>query len=218
MTELQIVRPASAPARLVVLVSGTGSNMAAILHASHDPAYGARIVAVGADREGTRGIEIAAEAGIPTFVTKLGDFSSREEWNGAVRDEVEQYKPDIVVLAGFLKLLSPGFLGAFPKRVINTHNALLPSFPGVHGPADAVAYGVKVSGATLFVVDPGVDTGAILSQVTCQVLDTDTPDSLLERIKVVERQQLVDCVGRMAREGWWTNGRRAGLGGPPSIG
>lgn len=208
----QRIRPVSTPARLVVLVSGTGSNMEAILKASQDPAYGAQIVAVGADREGTRGLEIAEEAGIPTFVEKLSDYPDRDAWNLAIRDVVADYQPDIVVLAGFLKLLGPDFLAAFGHRVINTHNALLPSFPGVHGPADALAYGVKITGATLFVVDPGVDTGAILSQVTCPVLDRDDVDSLLERIKGVEREQLVECVGTMAREGWWVEGRRAGLG------
>lgn len=208
----QRIRPVSTPARLVVLVSGTGSNMEAILKASQAPAYGAQIVAVGADREGTRGLEIAEEAGIPTFVEKLSDYPDRDAWNLAIRDVVADYQPDIVVLAGFLKLLGPDFLAAFGHRVINTHNALLPSFPGVHGPADALAYGVKITGATLFVVDPGVDTGAILSQVTCPVLEDDDVDSLLERIKGVEREQLVDCVGIMAREGWWVDGRRAGLG------
>lgn len=200
------------PARLVVLVSGTGSNMAAILDASRDPAYGAEIVAVGADRDGTGGISTAQANGIPTFVHKLSDFESRDAWNDALRTTIAQYKPDIVVLAGFLKLLSADFLEAFPQKVINTHNALLPSFPGVHGPADALEYGVKVSGATLFIVDPGMDTGAILGQVTCPVLDDDTVDSLLERIKGVERQQLVDLVGRMSREGWWVEGRKAGIG------
>lgn len=208
----QRIRPVSTPARLVVLVSGTGSNMEAILKAAQDRAYGAEIVAVGADRKGTRGLEIAEEAGIPTFVEKLSDHTDRDVWNRALRSVVAGYQPDIVVLAGFLKLLGPDFLAAFPYRVINTHNALLPSFPGVHGPADALAYGVKITGATLFVVDPGVDTGAILSQVTCPVFENDDVDSLLERIKGVEREQLVDCVGMMSREGWWVEGRRAGLG------
>lgn len=126
----QRILPAHTPARLVVLVSGTGSNMEAILQASQDSAYGAQIVAVGADREGTRGLEIAEDAGIPTFVEKLSDYADRDAWNLAIRDVVAEYQPDIVVLAGFLKLLGPDFLAAFPYRVINTHNALLPSFPG----------------------------------------------------------------------------------------
>lgn len=212
MTEIVNIRPDANPARLVVLVSGTGSNMAAILEASRDPSYGATIVAVGADREGTRGIEIAAEAGIPTFVRTLADFPSRDAWNESLREIVAEYTPDLVVLAGFLKLVSPEFLRAFPHRVINTHNALLPSFPGVHGPADALAYGVKLSGATLFIVDPGIDTGAIVAQVACPVADDDDEESLLDRIKSVERAQLVESVGRMARAGWWVEGRRAGFG------
>ncbi len=208
----QLITPPSRPARLVVLVSGTGSNMEAILDASRDASYGATIVAVGADREGTRGLHIAQEAGLPTFVDKLSDHPDREAWNRSLRDRVSEFEPDLVVLAGFLKLLGPDFLAAFPQRVINTHNALLPSFPGVHGPADALAHGVKVTGATLFVVDPGMDTGAILSQVTCPVLEDDDESSLLERIKGVERDQLVEVVGRMAREGWWVRARHAGLG------
>ncbi|MFT0846587.1 phosphoribosylglycinamide formyltransferase [Actinomycetaceae bacterium L2_0104] len=211
--ERQLIVPKARPARLVVLVSGTGSNFEAILRASRDEAYGAVVVAVGADRDGTRGLEIAQDAGLPTFVEKLGDHPDRDSWNIALRERVAHYEPDIVVLAGFLKLLGPDFLAAFPQRVINTHNALLPSFPGVHGPADALAYGVKITGATLFVVDPGMDTGAILSQVTCPVLDGDDEAALLERIKAVERDQLVAVVGRMGREGWWVRGRQAGLGG-----
>ena len=115
-------------------------------------------------------------------------------------------------LNGFLKLVGPEFLAAFPQRVVNTHNALLPSFPGIHGPADALAYGVKVTGATLFVVDPGMDTGPILGQTTCPVLEGDSEEALVERIKEVERVQLVELIGRMAREGWWVEGRKAGIG------
>ncbi|MBP3223506.1 MAG: phosphoribosylglycinamide formyltransferase [Actinomycetaceae bacterium] len=204
--------PAHRPARLVVLVSGTGSNMKAILDASLDEGYGAHIVAVGSDRNGTKGIEIARQAGIPTFEHQLKDFDSREEWNAAMRDSVREYVPDLVILAGFLKILNEDFLKAFPSRVINTHNALLPSFPGIHGPKDALEYGVKITGATIFLVDPGIDTGAILAQVTCPVRDDDTEESLLERIKEVERKQLVDVVGHMVREGWWQEGRKASFG------
>ncbi len=204
------IRP-TAPARIVVLVSGTGSNLEALLRACENGSYGAHVVAVGADRRNIRGLEIAQEAGIPTFVHRLAEYATRDEWNTALRDDVAAHTPDIVVLAGFLKLLSPDFLAAFPGRVINTHNALLPSFPGVHGPADALEYGVKITGATLFVVDPGVDTGPILAQVACPVQDDDSADSLLERIKGVEREQLVETVGQMARGGWWIDGRHAGV-------
>ncbi|AWE43419.1 phosphoribosylglycinamide formyltransferase [Actinobaculum sp. 352] len=202
------MRP-TAPARIVVLVSGTGSNLEALLRACENGSYGAHVVAVGADRENIRGLEIAQEAGIPTFVRRLPDYATRDDWNIALRDDVAAYTPDIVVLAGFLKLLSADFLAAFPGRVINTHNALLPSFPGVHGPADALDYGVKITGATLFVVDPGVDTGPILAQIACPVREDDDADSLLERIKGVERTQLVETVGAMARRGWWIEGRHA---------
>lgn len=202
---------AASPARIVVMVSGAGSNMNALLQACRDPAFGATIVAVGADRDGTIGQKIAAEAGLPTFVEKLSDYSTREQWDAALAATVATFGPDLVVLAGFLKLVGPEFLGAFAGRVINTHNALLPAFPGTHGPADALAYGVKISGATVFIVDPGVDTGAILAQVTCPVLDDDDESSLLDRIKSVERGQLVDVVGAMSRQGWWLDGHRAGL-------
>ena len=185
--------------------------MQALLEASRDPVFGAQIVAVGADRDGTRGLELAAQAGIPTFVERLVDYSSRQEWDRALTTQIASFSPDLVVLAGFLKLVGSDVLAAFPGRVINTHNALLPSFPGVHGPADALAYGVKISGATLFIVDPGVDTGAILAQVTCPVFDDDDEASLLDRIKAVERDQLVSVVGAMARQGWWMDGRTAGL-------
>ena len=206
------IRPDRRPARIVVLVSGAGTNMAALLEATGDPSYGARVVAVGADRSDTGGVEAARRAGLPTFVRQLSGSPTREAWNEALRDDVAAHSPDIVVLAGFLKLVSPAFHDASPWRVANTHNALLPSFPGVHGPADALAYGVKVTGATVFIVDSGMDTGPILGQVTCPVLDADTEEALSERIKDVERIQLVEIVGAMAREGWWIDGRRAGIG------
>ncbi|MDO4887395.1 MAG: phosphoribosylglycinamide formyltransferase [Actinomycetaceae bacterium] len=203
---------AKTPARIVVLVSGAGTNMQALLEACRDEAYGADVVAVGADRERASGLRIAEAASIPTFVRELRSFPTREHWNASMRHAVASYRPDIVVLAGFLKLLSDDFLEAFPYRVINTHNSLLPSFPGIDAPAQALAHGVKVTGATLFVVDSGTDTGAILAQATCPVLPADTEDSLLERIKGIERQQLVEAVGDMARRGWWVDGRQAGIG------
>ena len=198
--------------KIVVLVSGAGTNMKAILEASKHEDYNVEIVAVGADREGTKGIAIAEESNIPTFTHVLKEYDNRSKWNEALKESVKQFNPDLVVCAGFLKLLDQDFLEEFPQRVINTHNALLPSFPGVHGPADALEYGVKITGATLFIVDPGIDTGSILSQVTCPVKDDDTVDTLLERIKVVERKQLVESIGKMAKEGWWQKGRKAGIG------
>ncbi|MBL7256952.1 phosphoribosylglycinamide formyltransferase [Paractinoplanes lichenicola] len=197
-----------APARLVVLVSGSGSNLQALLDASADPAYGAQVVAVGADRDGIAGLDRAAAAGVPTFVDSVKAYETRDDWDAALAAHVAEFKPDLIVSAGFLKLVGPHFLAAFGDRYINTHNALLPSFPGIHGPRDALAYGVKLAGATLFFVDAGVDTGPIIAQVAVPVLDDDTEDTLTERIKVAERAQLVDFVGRLVREGWTIENRK----------
>ncbi|WP_432980129.1 phosphoribosylglycinamide formyltransferase [Dactylosporangium sp. CA-233914] len=198
--------------RLVVLVSGSGSNLQALLDAAEDPAYGAEVVAVGADRPSIEGLARAERHGMPTFVCRVADFESRDEWDAALLAECSRFQPDLVVSAGFLKLVGPRFLGEYEGRYINTHNALLPAFPGIHGPRDALAYGVKLAGATLHFVDSGVDTGAIIAQVAVPVLDDDTEDTLLERIKVAERRQLVDTVGRMARDGWTVNERKVRLG------
>jgi phosphoribosylglycinamide formyltransferase-1 len=195
-------------ARLVVLVSGSGTNLQALLDAAVEPAYGARVVAVGADREGIAGLDRAAKHDVPAFVHKVSDYPSRAEWDLALTDSVARYRPDLVVSAGFLKLVGPAFLAAFGDRYINTHNSLLPAFPGMHGPRDALEYGVRVAGATLFLVDEGVDTGPIVAQVAVPVLDDDTEESLTERIKDAERRQLVEVVGRLVREGWTVNGRR----------
>jgi formyltetrahydrofolate-dependent phosphoribosylglycinamide formyltransferase len=202
----------TAPARLVVLVSGSGTNLQALLDAATDPAYGATVVAAGADRAGITGLARAADAGLPTFVTAVGDFGSRAEWDNALADACTGHRPDLIVSAGFLKLVGPAFLDRFGDRYVNTHNALLPAFPGIHGPRDALAYGVKVTGATFHFVDGGVDTGPIIAQVTVPVLPTDTEETLTERIKDVERRQLVEYVGRLAREGWTVSGRKVTLG------
>jgi phosphoribosylglycinamide formyltransferase-1 len=202
-------RPAPGrPARLVVLVSGTGSNLQALLEAAADPHYGANVVAVGADRGGIRGLEIAAAAGMPVFIDELKRYPSREAWDRALTDHVAAFEPDLVVSAGFLKLVGAPFLRRFGGRYLNTHNTLLPAFPGIHGPRDALEYGVKITGATLFFADAGIDTGAILAQVAVPVEDYDTVDTLTERIKHAERRQLVEYVGRLAREGWTIDGRR----------
>jgi phosphoribosylglycinamide formyltransferase 1 len=205
------VAPTPEPARLVVLVSGSGSNLQALLDACADPAYGARVVAVGADREGIAGLDRAAAAGVPSFVHKVKDYAERADWDRALTASVAEYKPDLVVSAGFLKLVGDDFLEAFGDRYINTHNALLPAFPGIHGPRDALEYGVKVAGATLFFVDGGVDTGPIIAQVVVPVEDDDTEETLTERIKDVERRQLVEWVGRLVREGWTITGRKVRL-------
>jgi phosphoribosylglycinamide formyltransferase-1 len=194
-----------------VLVSGSGTLLQALIDASADPTYGVRIAAVGADRPCV-GIERAERAGIPTFVRRVGDFASRAEWDAAITADVAGHQPEIVVSAGFLKLVGAAFLNQFGGRYLNSHNALLPSFPGIHGPRDALDYGVKVAGATLFVVDEGVDTGVIVAQCVVPVLDDDTVETLTERIKEAERPQLVDWVGRLAREGYRVDGRRVVFG------
>jgi phosphoribosylglycinamide formyltransferase 1 len=198
------------PTRLVVLVSGSGTNLQALLDACADPSYGARVVAVGADREDIEGLARAERAGIPTFVRRLADFETREGWDASLTTVVERFEPDLVVSAGFMKLLSTEFLDRF--LTLNTHPALCPAFPGTSGPAEALAYGVKVSGATLFVVDAGVDTGPIVAQVAVPVEDDDDVDTLHERIKVAERQMLVDSVGRLAREGFTITDRKVRFG------
>ncbi len=196
------------PARLVVLVSGAGTNLQALLDACADPAYGARVVAVGADRPSTAALERAERAGHPTFVRRVADSLDRATWDRELADLVAAHDPDLVVSAGFMKLAGPAFLARFGGRYVNTHPALLPSFPGMHGAGDALAYGVKVTGATVFMVDEGVDTGSIIAQRAVAVADDDTVETLHERIKVVERAMLVELVGAMAREGWTIHDRR----------
>ncbi len=202
--------PARQPARIVALVSGSGTNLQALLDACAETTYGARVVAVGADRDDIEGLARAERSGVPTFVRRLGDFETREGWDAALTTVIERFEPDLVVLAGFMKLVSPHFLSRFVT--LNTHPALCPSFPGMHGPADALDYGVKVSGATLFVVDGGVDTGPIVAQTAVPVADDDDVASLHERIKAAERVMLVDAVGRIAREGISVEGRRVRIG------
>ena len=196
------------PARLVVLVSGTGTNLQALLDACRSPAYGADVVAVGADRAGTRAVDRARGAGMPVFELPLSPGADRKAWDAELAHRVGSFDPDLVVLAGFMKLTGPAFLGRFGGRTVNTHPALSPAFPGTHGPRDALSYGVKVTGATLFVVDEGVDTGPIIAQTAVPVEDDDTAESLHLRIKVAEREMLVTTVGRIARRGLTINGRR----------
>jgi phosphoribosylglycinamide formyltransferase 1 len=188
--------------RVVVLVSGAGTNLQALIDACADEAYGARVVAVGADRDNIGALDRARGADIPTFTLKVRDFATRGEWDQALADACKRYEPDLVVCAGFMKLVGKSFLGVFNGRCLNTHPALLPSFPGMHGVRDALDYGVKVTGCTVFVVDEGVDAGPVLAQAAVEVHDDDDEETLHERIKVAERALLVDTVGRMAREGW----------------
>jgi len=198
----------TSPMRVVVLVSGAGTNLQALLDACADASYNAEVVAVGADRHGTLAIERAQKADVPTFVLRVSDFVDRAAWDAALADAVAGYAPDLIVLAGFMKLVGQAFMRKFDGRIVNTHPALSPAFPGMHGPRDALAYGVKVSGCTLFVVDDGIDTGPIIAQAAVPVLDADDEESLHERIKTVERELLVDTIGKMAREGWTVTGRK----------
>ena len=195
------------PLRVVVLVSGSGTNLQALLDAAADPAYGAEVVAVGADRSGIEALARAERAGVPAFVRRVGDFETRDAWDAALTADVAAYDADLVVLAGFMKLVGTSFLAAYGGRILNTHPALSPSFPGMRGPAEALEYGVKVTGCTLFVVDAGIDTGPIVAQAAVPVLDGDTVESLHERIKTQERSMLVEAVGRIAREGFSVDGR-----------
>lgn len=199
--------------RLVVLASGGGSNLAALLKAHDDPGYGARVVGVVTDRPGIGALELARDAGVASAVVSLADFEDRASWNDGVAEAVRVFTPDWVILAGFMKILAPAFLRRFEGRVVNTHPALLPSFPGAHGVRDALAHGVKVTGCTVHLVDDGVDTGPILAQAAVPVLPGDDEPTLHERIKSAERDLLVDTVGRVAREGVYVAGRHATIGG-----
>lgn len=202
--------PPSAPARMVVLASGTGSLLQSVLAAAVGD-YPARVVAVGTDRE-CRAEMIAADAGLPHFRVRLGGYADRMAWDAALTAAIAAHEPDLIVSAGFMKILGPTLLNRFPGRVINTHPALLPSFPGAHAVPDALAYGVKVTGCTVHLVDAGVDTGPVLAQQAVEVLDGDDEQSLHERIKVVERRLLVDVLAAVARRGVTWSGRKAILG------
>jgi phosphoribosylglycinamide formyltransferase-1 len=167
---------------------------------------------VGTDRPHARAVERAAAAGVPTFAVPLDGSRDRTAWNAALGDAVAAHGPDLVVCAGFMRILSPDFLDRFPQRVVNTHPALLPAFPGAHAVADALAYGVRVSGVTVHFVDDGVDTGPVVAQAAVPVLDGDDEASLQSRIQEVERPLYVDAVGRLARQGWTVEGRTVRLG------
>ena len=202
--------PPSAPARLVVLASGTGSLLQSLL-ATAVGDYPARVVAVGVDRD-CRAERIAAEAEIPSYRVQLGDFADRAAWDTAIAEATARHAPDLIVSAGFMKILGPEFLSRFLGRVVNTHPALLPAFPGAHAVPEALDYGVRVTGCTVHLVDAGVDTGPILAQQAVEVLDADDEQTLHERIKVVERRLLVDVLAALATRGVTWNGRKATLG------
>jgi len=201
-----VTERAPATKRIVVLASGDGSTLQALLDAAADPAYGVDVAAVGTDRPAAGAIDRARAAGVTTFVAPVG--ADRDAWDAALAERVGSFAPDLVVSAGFMRLAGPAFLTRFAGRYVNSHPALLPAFPGVHGVRDALSYGVKVAGCTLFVVDDGVDTGPIVAQAAVDVLDGDDEATLHERIKAAERVMLVDMVGRMLRDGYRVSGRK----------
>lgn len=186
--------------RIVVLVSGTGSNLQSVIDAvASKELADVEIAAVGADKHGTYGVKRSEAAGIETFVVNFKDYEDRAEWNHALTQKCQSYQPDYVVSSGFMRIVGEEFINAFDGTYINTHPALLPSFPGAHGVRDALAYGVKVTGCTVHIADAGVDTGPILRQESVAVLDEDTEETLHERIKVVERRLLIATLGDLAR-------------------
>lgn len=169
------------------------------------------MVAVGTDRDCRAG-QIAAGAALPVFTVRLADYPDRASWDVALTEAAASHSPDLIVSAGFMKLLGPQFLSRFLGRIVNTHPALLPAFPGTQAVADALAHGVKVSGCTVHLVDAGIDTGPILAQRPVEVLDSDTEEILHERIKVAERQLLVDVLAGLATRGVTWTGRKASIG------
>jgi phosphoribosylglycinamide formyltransferase-1 len=194
----------------VVLASGTGSLLSSLLDAAVGD-YPARVVAVGVDRD-CRAVQIARAASLPTFTVRLGDFPDRNAWDGAIADATAAHEPDLIVSAGFMKILGPQFLSRFIGRVVNTHPALLPAFPGAHAVPATLDYGVKITGCTVHLVDAGMDTGPILAQQAVAVLDGDDEETLHERIKVAERRLLVDVLAALATGGVTWTGRKATIG------
>ena len=182
---------------VVVLISGSGSNLRALLDAAANPLYPARILAVGSDNPAA-GLEHAELHGVPTFVVEPGRFASREAWAEALLANIKHFEPDLVVLAGFMKILPPNFVQALSPNLINTHPSLLPAFKGAHAVRDALAAGATRTGVTIHVVDEGVDTGPHLAQAEVQIHPGETEAALHERIKVVERELLVDVVKQFA--------------------
>ncbi|WP_263121095.1 phosphoribosylglycinamide formyltransferase, partial [Cellulomonas sp. RIT-PI-Y] len=187
-------------------------NLAALLAAQQDPAYPARVVGVVSDRADAGGLDIARAAGVPTAVVAPGDFPDREAWNAGTAEAIAVFGPDLVVSAGFMRILGAPVLSRWPDRVVNTHPALLPSFPGAHAVRDALAYGAKVTGSTLHVVDAGTDTGPVIAQVAVDIRPGEDESALHERIKVAERAMLVDWVGRIAAGGLTVEGRTVTVG------
>lgn len=199
-------------ARIVVLISGAGSIMAALVSACEDPTFGASVAAVISDRADAEGLTWAAEAGIPTAIVSPRDFPDRVTWDVAVARSAAAFDPDLVMCAGFMRLLGEPVLRAFPGHIVNTHPALLPAFPGARAVADALAAGVKITGCTVMIVDEGMDTGPILAQRVVEVREDDTETTLHERIKTIEKDLVVETVGAMLRSGWTIEGKIARVG------
>ncbi|WP_093575922.1 phosphoribosylglycinamide formyltransferase [Amycolatopsis rubida] len=196
------------PVKIVVLASGSGTLLQAVLDAVEQPGFPASVVAVGADRTGIEALARAERADVPSFTVRVADHPDRAAWDRSLAEAVAAYQPDLVVSAGFMKILGPEFLSRFAGRVINTHPALLPSFPGMHAVADALAAGVRVTGSTVHFVDAGVDTGPVIAQEAVPVENDDTEDVLHERIKAVERRLLVETIERLGRGGCTVDGRK----------
>ena len=182
---------------IVVLISGSGSNLKALLEATENPLFGAKIVAVGSDNAAD-GLAHAERFGVPTFVVSPGSFDTRENWANVLLANVNHFRPDLVVLAGFMKILPANFVSALTPNLINTHPSLLPAFPGAHAVRDALDAKVTATGVTIHVVDEGVDTGPHIASATVPVLADDNEHDLHERIKVVERELLVSTVKDIA--------------------
>jgi phosphoribosylglycinamide formyltransferase-1 len=202
--------PPTAPARLVVLASGTGSLLRSLLDAARDD-YPGRVVAVGVDRE-CAAVDIASSAGLPVYTVRLKDHEDRAAWDAALTEATEAHQPDLVVSAGFMKILGAQFLSRYLGRIVNTHPALLPAFPGAHAVPESLEYGVKVTGCTVHLVDAGMDTGPILAQEVVPVLDDDDEAALHERIKVVERRLLAQVIADVVTRGVTWIGRKATIG------
>lgn len=199
--------------RVVVLASGAGTTLAALLAAHQQPDYPARVVGVISDQPAAGALDRARAAGVPTAVVALADFPDRAAWDVAVAAAVDVFDPDLVVLAGFMRVLGSPFVERYAGRAVNTHPSLLPAFPGAHAVRDALAHGVKVTGCTVHLVDAGLDTGPILAQAVVPVVAGDDEDTLHERIKTVERDLLVDSVARFVADGVAVEGRCAALRG-----
>lgn len=204
--------------RLAVLVSGSGTNLQALLDAiDADPDFGGQVVVVGSDRAEAGGLDRARGAGIATAAVAMADHADRDEWEAALVGALQAHRPDAVVLAGFMRILTGAFLGQWPGRVINTHPSLLPAFRGAHAVRAALDWGVKLTGCTVHLVDEQVDHGPIVAQRAVEVHETDDEDSLHQRIKAVEHELLPACVKLLCQGRLALDGRRVRVAPPVST-